>query len=127
MKIDWNKLIYSSGDVFLPESVRNILGNIIYKYPNSDTSYIFYIQGWTFIHFLNGIISGYLYLYFSYKKSNYFLNLFILHTLWETWQVIIGMSKPWKITGRNNIIDTIVDTISFMLGTYTQLIISNSK
>lgn len=118
MNINWEKIIYSSGDVFLPESVRNILGTVIYKYPNSKTNYTFYIQGWTFIHFLNGIITGYLYLYFGYSKKNYFLYMFILHTLWEIWQIIIGMSKPLNILGRNNIIDTLVDTLSFLSGSY---------
>lgn len=121
MNINWEKIIYNSGDVFLPESVRNILGTVIYKYPNSKTNYTFYIQGWTFIHFLNGIITGYLYLYFDYTKKNYFLYMFMLHTLWEIWQIIIGMSKPLSITGRNNIIDTLVDTLAFLSGSYLYL------
>ena len=118
MNINWSQVIYNSGDVFLPEFIRNALGKIIYKYPNSDTNYTFYIQGWTFIHFLNGIIFGYLYLSFGYIKNNYFINMFILHTLWEVWQIIIGMSKPWTIIGRNNIVDTFVDTFVFLLGSY---------
>ena len=121
MNINWSKIIYNSGDVFLPEFIRNALGTIIYKYPNSDTNYTFYIQGWTFIHFINGILFGYLYLYFGYIKKYYFMNMFILHTLWELWQIIIGMSKPLNIIGRNNIIDILVDTSSFMLGSYLSL------
>jgi|688.fasta_scaffold227600_1 hypothetical protein len=118
MNINWSQIIYNSGDVFLPEFIRNALGTIIYKYPNSEINYTFYIQGWTFIHFVNGIIFGYLYLYFGYIKKYYFMNMFILHTLWELWQIIIGMSKPWNIIGRNNIIDILVDTSSFLLGSY---------
>ena len=117
MTIKWSDVLFNSGDVFLPKNVRDTLAIILYKYPNDEKNYSFYIQGWTFIHFINGIIFGYLYLYLNYNKNNYIINLFILHTLWETWQVFIGMSKPWKITGRNNIIDFIVDTTAFMLGT----------
>jgi hypothetical protein len=114
----WKKVLFNSGDVFLPEPVKNFLSILVYKYPNDEKNYTFYIQNWTFIHFINGIIFGYLYLYFNYNKRNYYLNMFLLHTLWETWQVFIGMSKPWKITGRNNIVDTGVDTIAFMIGAF---------
>jgi len=118
MNINWSQIIYNSGDVFLPEFIRNILGKIIYKYPNSKTKYTFYIQGWTFIHFFNGIICGYLYLYFGYTKKYYFITMFIIHTLWELWQILIGMSKPLTIIGRNNSIDTLVDTSAFLFGSY---------
>jgi len=118
MNINWSQVIYNSGDVFLPEFIRNALGKIIYKYPNSETNYTFYIQWWTFIHFLNGIICGYLYLSFGYIKNNYFITMLILHTVWELWQIIIGMSKPWNIIGRNNIVDIFVDTSVFLLGSY---------
>ena len=36
----------------------------------------------------------------------------MLHTLWEFWQIIIGMSRPYSLSGRSNLIDTIV----FMTG-----------
>ena len=32
--------------------------------------------------------------------------------------MLIGMAKPYKLTGRSNLIDTIMDTILFMLGAY---------
>ena len=38
--------------------------------------------------------------------------------MWEFWQMLVGMSKPYKLTGRNNLIDIIIDTIFFMLGAY---------
>ena len=44
--------------------------------------------------------------------------MFIIHTIWELWQMLIGMSKPYKLTGRSNLIDTIMDTIFFMVGAY---------
>ena len=36
--------------------------------------------------------------------------------MWEFWQIIIGMSRPYSLTGRSNLIDTFVDTILFMSG-----------
>ena len=44
--------------------------------------------------------------------------MFILHTFWELWQALIRMSKPYKLTGRSNLIDTLLDTVFFMLGAY---------
>jgi hypothetical protein len=108
------KIIYNSGDIFLPEAVRTILQKDII----GSSEKTFYISGWSIVHFINGIIFGYLYLYFKYDIRSYFMTMLILHTIWELWQTIIGMAKPYKITGRSNIVDTIMDTILFMCGTY---------
>ena len=107
-------IIYNSGDVFLPENVKKILGiELIGTYKKT-----FYVSGWSILHFINGIIIGYIYLYFKGNSKLYFYKLFIIHTIWEFWQMLIGMSKPYKLTGRNNLIDIIMDTIFFMLGAY---------
>ncbi len=109
-----HNLIYNSGDVFLPEKVKHILGvDLIGSSKNT-----FYVSGWSLVHLLNGILFGYLYLYFKGDKRFYFYKLFILHTLWELWQMLIGMAKPYKLTGRSNLIDTIMDTVFFMIGAY---------
>ena len=105
-------IIYNSGDVFLPDNIKKILSyDIIGSHKKT-----FYISGWSIVHFINGIIFGYLYLYFHYDKKYYIINLFILHTLWEFWQIIIGMARPYSLSGRSNLIDTFVDTIVFMTG-----------
>ena len=106
------KLLYNSGDLFLPKEVKDVLETHIYGNYN-QTIYITY---WSFMHLLSGILTGYIYLSLGYKTKNYYWNLFIIHTLWEIWQIIIGMSKPLKIVGKNNIFDTILDTIFFMIG-----------
>ena len=108
------KIIYSSGDIFLPVSVKHILHRDIIGSSNNT----FYISGWSIIHFINGILFGYFYLYFNYKIKTYALNMLILHTCWEVWQILIGMSKPYKLTDSNNLIDTTVDTLLFMSGAY---------
>jgi len=41
--------------------------------------------------------------------------------MWELWQMLIGMSKPWKLKGDSNLIDTFVDTFVFMLGAYISI------
>ena len=113
-KLSFQNIIYNSGDAFLPEKIKNILGiELIGTYEKT-----FYISGWSILHVINGIILGYLYLYSKWNPKFYMFKLFILHTIWELWQMLIGMSNPHKLTGRNNIVDTIVDTILFMLGAY---------
>ena len=106
------KILYNSGDVFLPDNIKQILS---YDIIGSHTK-TFYISGWSIVHFINGILFGYLYLYFQYNKKYYILNLLILHTVWESWQIIIGMSRPYSLAGRSNLIDTFLDTILFMSG-----------
>jgi hypothetical protein len=114
MTINLNNIIYNSGDVFLPEKIKNILGVDII----GTSKKTFYVSGWSILHFINGIIFGYIYLYFNGDRRVYFFKMFLLHTMWEIWQMLIGMAKPYKLTGRSNLIDTIMDTIFFMLGAY---------
>lgn len=109
-----HNMIYNSGDMFLPERLKYILG--IDLIGNSKKT--FYVSGWSIVHFINGAIFGYLYLYLNKNIKFYYYKLFILHTLWELWQALIGMSKPYKISGRSNLIDIIMDTIFFMFGAY---------
>ena len=114
MTFTLNKLIYNSGDVFLPKEVRDTLAKGIYF----DSTNTLYLNGWTILHFISGIITGYIYLYLGKPISNYYYKLFIIHTIWELWQMLIGMSKPWSIIGNSNLIDIIIDTLAFMLGAY---------
>ena len=107
-------IIYSSGNVFLPKKMQDILTTDLI----GTSKKTFYVSGWSIVHFISGIIFGYLYLYFNGDIRLYTFKLFIIHTLWEFWQMLIGMSKPYKLTGRSNLIDTIMDTIFFMLGAY---------
>ena len=111
------EIIYRSGDTFLPEKINTALKADLLV----SSKKTFYISWWSLIHFLNGIIFGYFYLYFKYDLKHYLLNLLILHILWESWQILIGMSKPYNLTGPNNIVDIIVDTLLFMSGAYLTL------
>jgi hypothetical protein len=118
MAIDWEKAIYNSGDVFLPKPIKQILDKSIYM----TSDYSFYINGWTIIHFLSGIIIGAIYIYLGKPLNFYMYKMFVIHTIWELWQMLIGMSKPWKLTGDSNLIDTFVDTFVFLLGSYLLLL-----
>ena len=113
-KISLQNIIYNSGDVFLPEKIKNILGMDLI----GTSEKTFYISGWSMVHLVNGMIIGYLYLYFKGNSRLYILKMFIIHTIWELWQMLIGMAKPYKLTGRSSLIDTVMDTIFFMLGAY---------
>ena len=115
--INWNQMIYNSGDFFFPKFIINILDKYIYVTQNNS----FYINGWTLLHYFSGMILGAVYLYLDKELKFYYYKLFIIHTLWELWQMLIGMSKPWKLTGDSNLIDTFVDTTVFMIGTYITL------
>ena len=113
-KIYLQDVIYNSGDVFLPEQVKNILGTVLI----GSSKKSFYVSGWSIVHLISGIIFGYIYLYLKWDIRLYTFKLFILHTIWEIWQMLIGMSKPYKLTGRSNLIDIIMDTVFFMSGAY---------
>jgi hypothetical protein len=108
------EIIFSGGEVLLPEKVRKTLLTDIM----GNTKKTFYISGWSVVHLITGIIFGYLYIYLKYDIRFYFYNMFILHTLWEILQTLVGIAKPYKLTGGNNLIDSIIDTIIFMFGAY---------
>ena len=107
-------MIYNSGDMFLPERLKYILS--VDLIGNSKKT--FYVSGWSIVHFINGMLFGYSYLYLNKDIKFYYYKLFILHSLWEMWQALIGMSKPYKLSGRSNLIDIVLDTIFFMVGAY---------
>jgi hypothetical protein len=115
--LNWEQIIYNSGDFFFPKFIKNILDKNIYITQNNS----FYINGWSLLHYFSGMILGAVYLYLDKGLNFYYYYLFIIHTIWELWQMLIGMSKPWKLTGDSNLIDTFVDTIFFMIGTYITL------
>jgi len=93
-------LIYRSGDVFLPSYIRKILNT----YLIGNDSSLFYVNLWSLVHFGSGIAVG------TLKIT--VLQAFVLHCIWELWQILIGMTH---INARG-VIDICVDTIFFMIG-----------
>ncbi len=92
---------YASGDLFLPKNIRKILETYII---GNDTS-LFYITLWSFMHMLSGVM-------YSFVSSS-LVNYVIVHTLWEIWQIYIGMTRINTIRA---IIDVFVDTIMGVIG-----------
>jgi len=113
-------IIYSSGDVFLPDKLKKFLSNDLIGSHHKT----FYISIWSIVHLLSGILIGYIIIYNNFSKSGiltkeeYYLKMFSIHTIWEMWQIFIGMSHPLKFVGQSNLVDTIIDTILFMLGAW---------
>ena len=112
--VDLHKMIYKSGDFFVPQPVKKVLDTLLYK----SSNYSFYVEIWHIVHFVTGFLFGLIYTYLGYNINTYYLNLFIIHTIWEYWQAYIGMSKPLRLTYHNNLIDILFDTFIFMVGTY---------
>jgi hypothetical protein len=113
-------ILKHSADVFLPDSINNfLLINIV-----GDKSKTFYINNWSIVHLISGFILGYIvdkYLLIDNSNliiENYYFKMFILHTIWELWQIFSNISNPFSITGDSNIVDIIIDTILFMIGAY---------
>jgi len=101
-------ILWNLGDIFLPKGCREFLDKNIYEKTIIITKdkFKFYINGWSIVHFISGILV-------SKIKSINGLGAFILHSLWELFQIYIGMTNIKKKT---DILDTITDTIFFMFG-----------
>lgn len=113
MKETINELLFRSGDFFMPPPIKNFLDLYILGNDNS----LIYLNFWSIVHFISGIIVFIILKALNPKQNNQirFFNLFLIHTIWELWQIIIGMTKWNTLRG---FIDIIVDTIMFMIGAY---------
>lgn len=109
-KYDLNTILFKSGDLFLPKSVRNILE---YYYIGDDRS-VFYVTNWTVIHFLSGIFTAY-YLFSKFTTQQVYIISILIHSIWELWQ-IFGENTP--IQTLRGQIDVLVDTVAYMLGVW---------
>lgn len=108
--MDWNKILFKSGDLFLPKQVRAFLE--YYHVGNSRS--VFYISNWTFVHFFSGVLTAYLLATRTkYSTQKILLVTFLIHTLWELWQ-IYGENTP--IATLRGQVDVLVDTTAYMLG-----------
>jgi hypothetical protein len=106
--VDKDSLLYRSGDVFLPKQVRTFLET----YHVGNATSLLYITNWTFVHFLSGVITGWILVNYFPKWDYYWIG-FWWHTLWEVWQIMIGMTPVWTARG---FLDIWMDTAFFMAG-----------
>lgn len=95
--------VYRSGDIWLPEQTVKFL----HTYVVGDDSTLFYINYWHGMHFLSGVLFG---LFFKLQQP--FLVYLLVHTLWELWQLSIGMTKQ----NLRGYIDILVDTCMGLAG-----------
>ena len=111
-----DSLVYRSGDAFAPERIREKLFEYIIGGPNT----LFYLNYWSIIHMLSGVLCGVLIHKLGGFVSgiNYYAIGLIIHTLWELWQMLIGMSIYKGKYALRQWIDTLVDTIMFIGGMF---------
>lgn len=102
-RTDW---IYRSGDIWLPAPVVEVLD----RYIVGDKTTLFYLNGWHINHFFSGVFFACLVFWFRIPSP--LLTYIVVHTLWELWQIAIGMT-PLTLRG---MLDILVDTGVGILG-----------
>ena len=101
-------ILYRSGDVFLPKSVRTFLEKYYIGHEDSN----FYVTNWSLVHFFSGVATAWILLRYFPKYSLYKTGL-LVHIAWEYWQIFIGMTKYNTFRGA---VDILVDTAFFIAG-----------
>jgi hypothetical protein len=96
-------LLQRISDGLLPSFITIILYKPIIKIKDTD------INGWSFIHFISGII------YNIFDKNIY--NAFIVHTIWELFQFIAGDNK----IDLESFLDITFDTLFFISGFFVNI------
>jgi hypothetical protein len=110
--VSYQDVLFRSGDLFLPKGVRRVLE---YYYIGNDKT-VFYITNWSIIHYLTGILFAYLLR--NYKSSEIYIMSFLLHCIWEAWQIFGENTKIGTLRGK---VDTFTDTVLYMLGVFTYI------
>jgi hypothetical protein len=104
------EILFKSGDLFLPTSVRRFLETY---YIGSNTSLV-YINNWSLVHFLSGVCTAYLLLRFI-PETNLYSTSLMIHSLWELWQIL---GKNTLIGTTRGQLDVLMDTAFFMGGVW---------
>ena len=98
---NFDYILWELGNGFMPKPVQDFLFRPILK-----TKYI-EINGWSFVHLLSGYV---------YKKifvTSTLLSWLIVHTLWEVYQISIGMTDIKYIS---EWVDIFLDTVFALVG-----------
>jgi hypothetical protein len=103
-------ILFRSGDLFLPFAVRRFLEHYTI---GTDTS-LFYINNWSIIHLLSGILVAHLSIRYMPEK-NVYIQALIIHTIWELWQILGKNTAIGTLRGK---LDVLVDTAFFMGGVW---------
>jgi hypothetical protein len=99
--------LFLSGDLFLPKRIRSFLET----YHMGNDRSILYITNWSLVHFFTGILTAWI-LAVHYPGYDTLWTGFLLHTMWEIWQLAV-QNTPWTLRG---ILDIGMDTLLFMIG-----------
>ena len=101
--MDW---MYRSGDAFLPpEIVRKLDIQII-----GTKESLYYVNYWHFVHMFTGVVFSYFFM--GYGLLDIVIRYAVFHTIWEIWQLYIGMTRLNMRGG----IDILNDTFFGLLG-----------
>jgi hypothetical protein len=103
-------ILFRSGDLFLPFAVRRFLEQYSV---GSDTS-LLYINNWSIVHLLSGVLTAYVLLRIGSQKDLY-VQALLLHTSWELWQIL---GKNTLIGTTRGQLDVLMDTAFFMAGVW---------
>lgn len=101
-------VLFRSGDVFLPNSVRTVLEH----YHSGNARSLLYVSNWSFIHVLSGMFMGWILLTY-YPEKDYYWTGFWGHSAWEAWQILVKNTPYSTWRGR---LDVVMDTAFFMGG-----------
>lgn len=112
----YEDILFRSGDLFLPTWLRDFLE---YYYIGNSKS-VFYVSNWSFIHFFTGVLVAESLLKWrkGYTRFEIILITFLIHTLWELWQ-IYGKNTP--IHTLRGQVDVLVDTMFYMAGVLVRI------
>lgn len=112
--MDWEQIKYDSSAFFMPHTLQKIIDTEIYVSKDKRLE----INGWTIMHLISGIIIGFIYLHYLKYNNNfiwYFIVLLSLHIIWEYYETLISIEKPFEEID-DIYDDTIIDTIFFAIG-----------
>ena len=111
--------LFLSGDLFLPTSVRTVLE----RYWIGNDRSLVYITNWSLMHILSGILTGWLLMRYA-PDWDYYWSGFVIHSLWEVWQILVKNTPYWTLRGR---IDVVMDTLLFMGGLFFWRVFTGNK
>lgn len=109
-----SNIFLRSTDVFLPPRVVETLNRVVVG--NKKTGW--YVDGWSGMHVLAGVLCGFLFIAFGFRGFGGFLAALLIHTAWEFWQVHVGLTYIPGFDLVANRYDALTDTAFFLLGVW---------
>ena len=113
-----DSFLYRSGDIWLPKPIVKALDTYIV----GDSTTLFYLNYWHINHFLSGVFFA-LFHVFVYRIPSPLLSYLLLHTLWELWQMLIGMTPR----NQKGMLDALVDTLIGLLGVWSVFLLERKQ